>query len=180
MANVILHGREFEPYISSEQVGRASQLLAPSIDMCYADVAQTPLFLVVLSGGMHFGSTLSRKLQTPVEYAFIKCRSYKGLCSTGKVSIEAYLGSPIKGRDVLVVDDVVDTGMTYDSLREYLLGQGARSVRLATMCFKPTVFKGVNRPDFVALEIDDIFIVGYGLDYNQLGRNIDGIYKLKP
>lgn len=178
---VKIHDKTFEPYRSQEQVVAAIDAVARQIETQYKNKGgQRPLVLLVtLSGGVFFAVELARRLSIQVELAFVKCSSYNGgLCSSGNVVMEVEPTLELTGRDVLVVEDIVDSGNTWYALHAYLADKGLQSLAIASLVLKPTVYKGALPIDFVALEVDDLFLIGYGMDYNQLGRDIDGIYAL--
>ena len=176
-----IHDKTFELYRSGDEVLAAIKAVAARIDAHYANRTNNrPLVLLVtLSGAVVFGVELARRLDTEVEWAFVKCSSYGAeLCSSGNVEMEVLPTLSLEGRDVLVVEDIVDSGNTWCALYDYLQDKGLRSLHIASLVLKPTVYDKSLPVDFVALEADDLFLIGYGMDYNQLGRDLDGIYVL--
>lgn len=178
VANEIhLHDKTFVPYLGEMEVQRAVESIARQMNA--DNSGRTPLIVVVLNGAFVFGADLFKKLTFDCEVAFIRVSSYRGTASTGEVKEEMPLGADVKGRDVIVVEDIVDSGLTMDRLRSRMLDAGARSVSLCTLLFKPEAFQGMYELKYVGIEIPDRFVVGYGLDYDGLGRNIPSIYQLK-
>lgn len=140
---------------------------------------RTPLIVVVLNGAFVFGAEIFKQLTFDCEVAFIRVSSYRGTASTGEVKEEMPLGADVRDRDVIVIEDIVDSGLTMDNLRLRMAEAGARSVSLCTLLFKPDAFQGVFELKYVGIEIPDRFVVGHGLDYDGLGRNLPAIYQLK-
>ncbi len=137
-----------------------------------------PLFLVVLNGAFMFASDLVKKVEVPCEISFVKVASYEGTSSTNKMKNLIGLNEDIKGRTVVVVEDIVDSGYTMEQIIGILNGLGAGDVRIATLFFKPDSFKCDYHVDYIGMEIPNDFIVGYGLDYDGYGRNLPHIYSL--
>lgn len=169
---------DFEPYISSESVRHQITQLAGVINKEYEQVA-CPLLLVTLNGGIVFGGELFRQLSGDVEIGFVKLSSYgSSTCSSGTVRVDVAPTVDVADRDVIIVEDVVDTGNTIEALTNLLTQAGARSVKVATLLIKRDVYTKSLPVDYVGFESENIFIIGYGLDYGGLGRNLDGIYKV--
>jgi hypoxanthine phosphoribosyltransferase len=177
VAPIQLHDKFFVPYLDEKQVQAKVQSIANSINTDYE--GRTPLVVIVLNGAFIFGADLLKRLTVNCEVAFIRVSSYRGTASTGEVKEMMPLGADVKGRDVIVVEDIVDSGLTMDNLRLRMATEGANSIALCTLLFKPDAFKGVFELRYVGFEIPDRFVVGYGLDYDGLGRNIPAIYQLK-
>lgn len=173
-----IHDIDFEPYISSDRIEEAISVLAERINVDYADRDSPLVVLITLSGAMIFASELCKRLTVPVELGFVKCSSYGVTThSQGDVKFDVEPTIALKGRDVLVAEDIVDTGNTWVALSRYIKKHNARSVGIATLLLKEEVYDKSLPLDYVALKVENIFLVGYGLDYNQLGRNINAIYK---
>lgn len=166
--------RWFRKMISSQEIDLAVSRVAEQISRDYAH--STPIFVGVLSGSYIFMSDLLRKLTIDSEVDFIKISSYEGTQSLGTITEQILLSCNIEGRDVIIVEDIIDTGTTIKYLLEGLLHLGARSIAVCTLFFKPEKFRYDYKIDYVALSIGNEFIVGYGLDYNQLGRNLREVY----
>ncbi len=171
--------KDFAPYISADQIEESIKGIAREIEEYYADAQRPVLMLVTLSGAMMFASELSKHIEFDLEWGFVKCSSYgASMTSSGNVNFKVEPTVEVEGRDILVVEDIVDTGNTWVALHKYLQDRNAKTVKIATMCIKREVYDKPLPVDFVAMDIENKFIVGYGLDYDELGRNINGIYAL--
>lgn len=182
MDNVIVNGRKFVPYISNDEILRAVHKGAELINDCYKDIASqdnAPIFISILSGAYMYTADLMKEINFNCELYFIKVSSYDGLLSTNKMSEIIGLTHSIKDRDVIVLDDIIDTGFTMKSICENLALKEPRSIRVGALIYKPhTCMKELN-VDFPCIVMNDnAFIVGYGLDYNERGRNFKDIYIL--
>lgn len=177
MQQIQVLDRTFELYLSYEQLRERISAVAASIR---ADLeGDNPLFIVMLNGAYMFAAELMRDLDFPAELSFVKMSSYQGTGSTGEVAQLIGLRERVAGREVVIVEDIVESGLTMKVMTGMLERRGATSVRIATLFSKPRLMKYDIHPDYVGLEIDDDFIVGFGLDYNGYGRNLKDIYKLK-
>ena len=169
--------KEFEVFISEEELGAIVDRLACRIS---DDYAGTNLVVCpVLTGAYLFAADLLRKLTIDAEVAFVKYSSYEGMHSTGKVSCQLPFPERVKGRDVLIVEDIVDTGLSMGHLLQEVGKLEPRSVRICTLFYKPEAFKGDYKVDYVGLDIANDFIVGYGLDYDEEGRTLKEVWKTK-
>ena len=139
---------------------------------------QNPLFLVVLNGAFMFASDLMKHIEIDCEISFVKLASYQGTQSTEKVKELIGLNEDLYGRTVVIVEDIVDTGITMEGIISDLLKKGVADVRIATLLFKPQAFQKDYKIDYIGMDIPNDFIVGYGLDYDGLGRNFQDIYKI--
>ncbi len=176
---VTLHNRVFESYIPESTLQKAIRKVAARINLDYASSQKPPILLVTLNGAFLFGAELYKELTPGFELGFVKLASYgSGTKSSGKVRVEIAPTVPIRGRDVIVVEDVVETGNTIETLYKLLTEAGAKSIRTATLLIKPNLYLKSIPIDYMALEIEDRFVVGFGLDYNQQGRNLRDIYQL--
>jgi hypoxanthine phosphoribosyltransferase len=135
--------------------------------------------LAVLNGAFIFAGDLIRLLKVDAEVSFVKLKSYRGTVSTGEVQTLIGLMHELKDREVLIVEDIIDTGRTMSKLLEMVWEQSPTSVKVCTLLVKPDVFKNKYRLDYVGFSIPDKFVVGYGLDYDELGRQLPDIYKIK-
>lgn len=140
---------------------------------------KNPLFVCVLNGAFIFAADLFREITIDGEIAFVRVKSYEGTQSTGQIKQIQGLEEDIAGRTVVIVEDIVDTGYTIRHLRNQLLAMGPREVRVAALLLKPEALKCEVTVDYVALKIPNRFIVGYGLDYNERGRQLKDIYVVK-
>ena len=139
---------------------------------------KNPLFLAVLNGSFVFAADLYREITIPSEITFVKLASYAGTVTTGIVSEVIGLNVDLTGRDVIIVEDIVDTGLTMKQMLETLSLQNPASVKICTLLTKPDKLQVPLTLDYVAFEIPNLFVVGYGLDYDQQGRNLKDIYEL--
>ncbi len=170
-------GLKFEPYIRQEQIKARVQELAAQISKdCQG---KEPLFLCVLTGAFPFASDLFRAVDIDAEISFIRLQSYQGMNSTGVVKQVIGLGDEIKGRNVVIVEDIIDTGHTMHNLLATVREKGAADIKIATLLFKPSALSRPVQPDYVGFEIPTKFIIGYGLDIDGKARNLNDIYVLK-
>ena len=171
-------GLEFVPYLTREQIAEQVQRVAAEIRRdCKSE---NPIFLCVLNGAFMFAADLFRACQmNHAEITFIRFKSYEGTSSTGKVREIMGLSEDIEGRDVIIIEDIVDTGVTAFQLRQMLLGRNPRSVKMATLLFKPESLQLGTPPEYVGFEIPSKFIIGYGLDLDGEARNLSDIYVVK-
>ncbi len=160
--------------ISAEQIDCAVGRVAEQLNKRYEGC--TPIFLSVLSGSFLFMSDLVRKTTFDSQLAFVKISSYDGMESTGSVRQQLDVDFDIEGRDIIIVEDIVETGHSMNFLLESLRKRNPASIAICTLFFKPDKFLYDYKIDYTALSIGNEFIVGYGLDYNQLGRNLKDIY----
>ena len=173
-----LHDKVFRPYLSNEEIEAAIDRLAERVNADFEDSDEIPIFLCVLNGAIMFTAAMMKRLNFKAELVSIKLSSYQGTASTGTVLIPIGLTAPVNGRKVIIFEDIVDTGNTIIALKEMLLSKGAKEVRICTMLLKPEVYAKDAVLDYVGMEIPNAFIVGYGLDYDELGRNLPDIYVL--
>jgi len=172
-----IRDRVFELFISEDVIIGQIEMVARSISRDMEGL--NPIFVCVLNGAFMFAADLIRRIETPCEVAFIRLKSYQGTQSAGQVREIHGLAESIEGRNVIVVEDIIDTGFTMQHLVDTLKKQNPASVRIATMLFKPDALQTDIHPDYTAIEIPNDFIVGYGLDYEGQGRNLRNIYKIK-
>ena len=166
--------RTFKVMIPAEEIDRAVSRVAEQLNVRYA--GKTPVFLGVLSGSFLFLSDLVRKTTFNSQLAFVKISSYEGTESTGNVKQQFGVDFDIEGRDIIIVEDIVETGHSMNYLLDHLRKRNPASISICTLFFKPEKFLYEYDIDYTALSIGNEFIVGYGLDYNQLGRNLKDIY----
>jgi hypoxanthine phosphoribosyltransferase len=176
MKQVTIEDKTFGIYIQDQEIQLAIQTIAYEMNVLYAD--KKPIFISVLNGAFMFTSDLLKKIEVPCELSFIKLSSYSGTTSTGKVKEIVGLQEEIAGRDVIVIEDIIDTGITMQKIISQLELKNPASIRIATLLLKPDSVKVPIKPDFVCFSIPDKFVVGYGLDLNGIGRNLPDIYQL--
>ena len=176
MKTVKIKDKEFVPMISEEEIKRRVKELAAQISKDMA--GKNPLLLAVLNGSFVFAADLMRHITIPCEISFVKLASYEGTVSTGKVVEVMGLNEDITGRDVIIVEDIVDTGKTMERMLDTLGTRNPNSLHICTLLLKPEKLKIPLNIEYAAMEIPNDFIVGYGLDYDQEGRNLRDIYTL--
>ncbi|MBP9994291.1 MAG: hypoxanthine phosphoribosyltransferase [bacterium] len=178
MMNIVkVLDKEFAPYIPQEKIECEIRRVAKEImrDM----EGKKTLFLVMLNGAFMFAGELFKHIDIPCEISFVKYKSYSGTQCTNNANVMIGADAEdIKGRDVVIVEDIIDSGFTISEFRRDLEAAGANSISIAAMLFKPNAFKYNYKVDYVGLNIGNEFIVGYGLDYNEYGRNLKEIYKI--
>ncbi len=178
MDRILLKDKYFVPYIPYERLEKAIDKVAERINHDFKDFDGVPIVLCVLNGSILFTAELMKRLNFPCEFSSVRLSSYEGTLSMGITRKVLGLTSSIKGRTIIVVEDIVDTGKTITDLYALLRDAGAKEVKICTMLLKPEVYKKDLKLDYVAMEIENRFIVGFGLDYDQLGRNSKDIYIL--
>lgn len=176
MNTIKVKDKEFKLSISAEQIAEAVERLAADINRDLKD--KNPLFLVVLNGAFIFAADLYRKITIESEISFVKLASYSGTSSTSDVKELIGLNERLKGRNIVILEDIIDSGTTMQYLISKLLYMGVKDVKLVALLFKPNAFRESFRIDYLGLEIPNEFIVGYGLDYDGFGRNYADIYKI--
>ena len=164
--------------ISEAEIEAAVARLARQITDDYRD--KDPIFVGVLKGCFIFMADLMRHVEVPCAMDFMAVSSYSGTSSTGAVKINKDLGQDIEGRHVIIVEDILDSGVTLSYLKHYLMGRNPASIRIATLLDKPSRRKAEVFADYSCFEVPDAFVVGYGLDYNERYRNLPYIGVLKP
>jgi hypoxanthine phosphoribosyltransferase len=168
--------KTFEKFIKEPEIQRIIKHIAEKIN---ADLAgKNPLFLIILNGAFMFAADLMKSITIESQISFVKLSSYSGTQTTQIVRELIGLDSSIEGRCVVIVEDIVDTGMTMEHLLKNLKGLGAKEVRIATLTFKPDSFLYNYPIDYIGMRIPNDFIVGYGFDYDGYGRNSADIYKI--
>lgn len=169
--------KEFVPFLTTSTIDKRIEELANTINQDYDGQAVT--FLVVLNGAFMFASDLIKKVKLACQVSFIKVKSYEGIESKGNVTEIFGITDSLENENVIIVEDIVDSGLTIETLYKALEREKCNSVKVATLLFKPDAFRGNICPCYVGFEIENKFVVGYGLDYNEKGRNLDAIYQLK-
>ena len=167
----------FEKIIDSSQLKEIVESCAKQIKKDYKD--KNLVFVIVLNGAFVFASDLLRQFPFPCETYFIKVSSYQGMQSTNQVQISGLPSKVLEGKDVVIIEDIVDSGLTMQKLLEYLQQEKVSSLEVCTLFFKPGNFKGNYNIKYIGKSIENDFIVGYGLDFNDKGRNLDSVYQRK-
>lgn len=173
---ITVRDKNFEVYLNSQSIDKEVEQVAQTLEKDYGN--STPFFLGVLNGSFMFISDLLKKYQKPCEMGFIKAASYEGMQSTGKVTFKGMESLNIENRDVIIVEDIVDTGNTLKALHEFLAQYRPKSVKICTLLYKKEAYKHTLPIDYVCFEVDNKFLLGYGLDYDGLGRNLPEVYIL--
>lgn len=177
MDKVKIHDKTFELSIPNQEIMTVIERVAGEIT---ADMKGTqPLFICVLNGSFIFASDLLKEITLPCEVSFVKMASYEGTDTTGEVKELIGFGEDITDRDIIVVEDIVDTGNTMEKIVRRLKESNVKSIQVATLFYKPAAYKKDIPLKYVGMEIPNDFIVGYGLDYDGLGRNLKDIYTWK-
>jgi hypoxanthine phosphoribosyltransferase len=176
MATIRVHDKTFETYLNEETILARVKEIAEALNNDYA--GRRPLFIAILNGSFMFASDLFKYLTIDAEICFIKLASYKGMKSTGNVVTTIGLDDDLFGKDVVIIEDIVDTGKTLYNFLPKLEHQQPASIKLAALLHKPDATKFPLTIDYTGFSISEKFVVGYGLDYDGLGRNLKEIYQL--
>lgn len=176
MNTIHIKDKSFTTFITEDKIMKEVSRVAAEINRDLKD--SEPLFLSVLNGSFMFTSDLMKNIDMPCDISFVKLASYSGDSSTGKVKELVGLNEDIAGRTVVIVEDIIDTGITMQRLLETLKARNPKEIRIATLLVKPEKLQVDLKIDYVAMEIPNDFIVGYGLDYDGKGRNYRDIYVL--
>ena len=177
MSTVVLHDKKFKICMTAAQIDNAVAKVAEKINTDLKDV-DVPIFLSILNGSFMFTADLMRKIEVKSDVVFVKLASYQGTESTGEVKQIVGLTKGVEGKTVVVVEDIVETGNTIEEIHKILKEAGAADIKVCTLLFKPDAYKKDIPINYAALQIPNDCIVGYGLDYNQLGRQYKDIYVL--
>ena len=176
MSIIQVKDKKFKPYLSVQEIDKAVKKVADKLNNDFN--GEDVLFISILNGSFMFASDLLKKINLNCEISFVKIASYSGTKSTGKVKKLIGLMQSLEGRNVVIIEDIIDTGNTLDKLLPTLIAEKPKSLKLCTLLFKPEAFKANFKIDYIGLEIPNKFILGYGLDYGQLGRNLANIYQI--
>lgn len=169
-----IHDLYFKPYLSAQQIEDAVDNLAYQLNRDLAD--KQPVFLGILNGSYMVLADLTRKFQHPCEIAFMRASSYEGTSSTGDLKVHLPLDIDLKDKVVVIVEDIVDTGLTVDTLSRKLQQQQPKELYVATLFLKPEIYNRELKINYVGQNLENKFVVGYGMDYNNLGRNLPELY----
>jgi len=176
MKSIRVKDKSFSISIEAKEIDKSVENIANKINKDFAD--KNPLFLIILNGAFVFGADLLKKINIDCEVSFVKLASYSGTKTTAKVSQLIGLNEDIKNRIIIIVEDIIDTGITMDFLLKDLAIKEVAEVKIAVLLFKPKAFVKDFKIDYIGMKIPNDFIVGYGLDYDGLGRNYTDIYKI--
>jgi len=177
MSTIQVHDKSFIPYLSEEEIIGKVKQLAQTISQDYRD--KRPLFISILNGSFMFSADLFKFLTIEAEICFIKLASYKGTKSSGQVITAIGLDTDITGRNIIILEDIIDTGKTINQFLPQVYNQQPSSLKIAVLLHKPEATIYPVTIDYTCFSIPDKFVVGYGLDYNGLGRNLSQLYQLK-
>ena len=172
-----LHDLEFEPYISEEEIMQVIDEISEKINRDFGN--EKPVFLGVLNGSFMFASEIIKRFQGDCEISFVKMGSYEGTETTGNVKTLLGLNQNLKGRQVVLLEDIVDTGNTLVEIDKILKKAEVKDYNVVTLFYKPEAYKKDIPVQYKGMEIPNEFIVGFGLDYDGLGRNLTQVYKRK-
>lgn len=173
---ITIKDKQFKPYISQQSIAGAVKQVASSINAELKN--EFPVFLAVLNGSFMFAADLLKEVVIPCEISFVKLASYYGTSSSGNVTELIGLTENISGRTVVIIEDIVDSGITLDRLTQALKSRNVKQIKIATVLFKPGSYKKEHTVDYVGFNIPNDFVIGYGLDYDGLGRNLKDIHVL--
>jgi hypoxanthine phosphoribosyltransferase len=176
MSTIKVHDKTFDTFLSESAINEQVKRIAQKINTDYK--GKTPLFIAILNGSFMFASDLFKELDIEAQVCFIKLASYQGVKSTGNVVTSIGLDVSLKDREVIVIEDIVDTGKTLHDFLPQIMDQHPSSLKIATLLHKPEALKYPLKIDYVGFNIPNKFVVGYGLDYDGLGRNLREIFQL--
>jgi hypoxanthine phosphoribosyltransferase len=176
MKRIRVLDKEFEISIPSEKIQNRIRELADEISRDLMD--QNPVFIAILNGSFMFAGDLFKRLSLDAQITFLKLASYQGTSSSGMVKQLIGLNQELKGQNIVILEDIVDTGITLETIIRQLSGYQPASIRVATLLYKPDACKAEIRLNYVGFSIPNEFIIGYGLDYNGFGRKYEDIYTL--
>lgn len=176
MSTIKVHDKSFSTFLSESAINEQVKRIAQEINTDYK--GKTPLFIAILNGSFMFASDLFKELEIEAQVCFIKLASYQGVKSTGNVVTSIGLDVSLKDRDVVVIEDIVDTGKTLHDFLPQIMDQNPASLKIATLLHKPEALKYPLTIDYVGFSIPNKFVVGFGLDYDGLGRNLREIFQL--
>ena len=177
MKTVTLHNKKFEIFITDTEIASIVNSIANHIN---SSNVKAPIFIAVMNGSFLFAADLMRNITIPnTEISFIKLSSYIGTKTSGEVKQLVGISNSIAGRNIIILEDIVDTGITVNNIINLLKKEQVNDIKIATLLFKPNAYKEKHTIDYIGKSIANDFVLGYGLDYNELGRNLKHIYKLK-
>ncbi len=174
--NIEVNKKKFIPFITAQQINEQINILAAELNRDYE--GKRPLFIAILNGSFMFAADLFKAVTIEAEICFIKLASYKGTTSTGNVITSIGLDEPLNGRHVIIIEDIVDTGKTLSEFLPQLFNQQPASLKIATLLHKPDALVYPVKIDYLGFNVPNKFLLGYGLDFDGLGRNLKEIYQL--
>lgn len=172
-----IHDKTFEIFIAKDEILAEVNSLADQINTDYA--GKEVVFVAILNGAFMFAADLMKKIHLPSEISFVKVSSYHGTNTTGRVDEVIGLNTKITNKHVVLIEDIVDTGITMDKVYSLLNVEKPASIEIISLLYKPEAFKGKHVPKYIGFSIPNKFVLGYGLDYNEHGRNTEDLYQLK-
>ena len=175
--DVLVNDLRFEPFLSEDMIQKRVKEIAEELKQQFE--SETPIFLCMLSGAFIFMADLVRVYEAPCEISFVKYHSYEGMESTGELSEVMGIQEKLEGRSIIFVEDIIDSGNTLEQFLPILRAQNPKSISIVSLLVKPEALEFDHHIDIVGFEIENLFVLGYGLDYNGVGRQLRGIYKLK-
>tara|TARA_B100000795_G_C22800465_1_gene441610 strand:+ start:1081 stop:1629 length:549 start_codon:yes stop_codon:yes gene_type:complete len=177
MANIKLHDLNFTPFISEKEL---SEIVTSLVDKVSLDLSprEVPIFIGVLNGSFLFAADFIRKYKHNCEVSFVKLSSYKGISSSEVVNELIGINEDLTDRTIVILEDIIDTGSTLHKIYDSFKNKNIKQLKIATLFFKPDVYRKELPIDYIGKSIEDKFIVGYGLDYDGLGRNLPAVYQL--
>lgn len=176
MELITVHDKQFKPYISADKISEAIKRVASEINKDYE--GKKPLFIAILNGSFMFAADLFKEVNIEAEICFIKLASYKGIKSSGQVITAIGLDVDLVGREIIVIEDIVDTGNTLSKFLPQIYNHQPASLKIAALLHKPEAMVHPIKIDYLGFSVPNKFLLGYGLDYDGLGRNIKEIYQL--
>ena len=176
MSIITVNHKQFKPYLQAAEISKRIKVVAAEINKDYE--GKRPIFIAILNGSFMFASDLFKEITIDAEICFIKLASYKGTRSTGNVITSIGLDEPLEGRHVVIIEDIVDTGNTLHKFLPQLHNQQPASLKIAALLHKPASLKYDITIDYLGFNVPNIFLLGYGLDYDGLGRNLAQIYQI--
>lgn len=172
-----INDKSFDVFIQESEIAAKILEISSTINTEYKD--KELVFIAILNGAFMFASDLMKNITIPCEISFVKVSSYEGMSTSGRVDELIGLNTNIENKHVIILEDIVDTGITIDKIRTLLTIENPASLKVCTLLYKPSAFAGKHAPELVGFSIPNKFVVGYGLDYDEKGRNLKEIYQVK-
>jgi hypoxanthine phosphoribosyltransferase len=172
-----INDKSFDVFIQESEIAAKILEISSTINTEYKD--KELVFIAILNGAFMFASDLMKNITIPCDISFVKVSSYEGMSTSGRVDELIGLNTNIENKHVIIIEDIVDTGITIDKIRTLLTIENPASLKVCTLLYKPSAFAGKHAPELVGFSIPNKFVVGYGLDYDEKGRNLKEIYQVK-